>query len=190
MNLLHIDSSALGTLSVSRPLTAEIVANLRKNNPGLHVEYRDLAADPLPHWQPVSGASREPSAANQAILDQFVRADIVVIGAPMYNFGVPSQLKAWIDVLAVPGQTFSYGANGPEGLAGPKRIIVVSSRGGIYSEGAAKAMDFQETYLRAFFGFIGITDVEFIRAEGIGMNKQAAVAAAHEAINGTLRKAA
>ncbi len=190
MNLLHIDSSALGNHSVSRPLTAEIVATLRKNNPGLHLEYRDLVGNPLPHWQPVVDASREPGETGQAILDQFLKADVVVIGAPMYNFSIPSQLKAWIDAIAVPGQTFRYGTNGPEGLAGGKRVIVVSSRGGIYSEGAATAMDFQEPYLRAFFGFIGITDVEFIRAEGIGMNKEAAIAAAHDAIHGQLRKAA
>lgn len=190
MNLLHIDSSALGTHSVSRPLTREIVAKLRKTNTALHVEYRDLAADPLPHWQPVVDASREPGAAGQAVLDQFMKSDLVIIGAPMYNFSIPSQLKAWIDAIAVPGQTFRYGANGPQGLAGGKRVIVVSSRGGIYSEGAAKAMDFQETYLRTFFGFIGVTDVEFIRAEGVGKNKEAAISRAHEAIHGSLRKAA
>lgn len=193
MNLLHIDSSALGALSVSRPLTAAMVAKLRQDNPALHVAYRDLAAHPLPHWQPVTDASREPSATGQAVLDQFLKADVVVIGAPMYNFGIPSQLKAWIDAIAVPGQTFRYGKHGPEGLAGGKRIIVVSSRGGIYSEGAAAAMDFQEKYLRTFFGFIGIQDVEFVRAEGVAISpehKAAALAAARETINGTLRQAA
>ncbi|MGA9332852.1 MAG: NAD(P)H-dependent oxidoreductase [Rudaea sp.] len=190
MNLLHIDSSALGTLSVSRSLSAEVVANLRKNNPELQVSYRDLAADPLPHWQPVVDASREPSTAGQIVLDQFLQSDIVVIGAPMYNFGIPSQLKAWIDTIAVPGKTFRYGKNGPEGLAGNRHIIVVSSRGGVYSEGAAAALDFQEKYLRAFFAFIGITDVAFVRAEGVGMDRAAAIAAARATMRGTLRKAA
>jgi FMN-dependent NADH-azoreductase len=118
---------------------------------------------------------------------------VVVIGTPMYNFSIPSTLKAWIDRVAVAGKTFRYGANGPEGLAGGKRVIIVSARGGIYSEGPAEAMDFQEDYLRKVFGFLGVTDVEIVRAEGVNLspeNKVRAIGAALEAIRADERLAA
>jgi FMN-dependent NADH-azoreductase len=174
MKLLHIDSSALGQHSVSRELSAAIVAGWKRRNPDLEVVYRDLAAEPLPHWSPVADAAdpaADPAAvASQAVLDEFLTADVIVIGAPMYNFSIPSSLKAWIDRVMVAGKTFRYTESGPEGLAGGKKVIVASSRGGFYGDDSGRAhLDFQEDYLRQVFGFVGITDIEFVRAEGIGM---------------------
>ncbi|KGI77426.1 FMN-dependent NADH-azoreductase [Oleiagrimonas soli] len=193
MNILHLDASALGAHSVSRELTANIVAHLRQAHPDAKVVYRDLVANPIPHWQPVADVSREPSSLGEEILDEFLAADIVVMGAPMYNFGISSQLKAWVDRIAVPGKVFRYTENGPEGLAGDKRVIIASSRGGIYSEGPAAALDFQENYLRGFLGFIGITDIDVVRAEGVAMSpehKQNALKKARDTIHGLARRTA
>jgi FMN-dependent NADH-azoreductase len=185
MKLLHVDSSILGAGSVSRELSAEITASEQKRDPQLEVTYRDLAADPIDHLSGAHIAARDgasPEAAGQAALDEFLAADIVVVGAPMYNFGVPSQLKAWIDRLAVAGKTFRYTEKGSEGLAGGKRLIVASSRGGVYSgESPYAAFDHQENYLRGVFGFLGVTDIKFIRAEGVAMgpeHREKAIAAA------------
>jgi FMN-dependent NADH-azoreductase len=178
MKLLHIDSSALGGYSVSRQLTADIVAELQRNTPAITVQYHDLAAQPLPHWTPVADASDPAAVLGSQMLEEFLAADVVVIGAPMYNFAISSQLKAWIDRILVAGKTFRYTANGPEGLAGGKRVIVASSRGGFYGKDtAAAAMDFQEPYLRAALGFIGIDDIEFVRAEGIAVGDEQKVQA-------------
>jgi FMN-dependent NADH-azoreductase len=177
MKLLHIDSSALGGYSVSRGLTAEIVASLKAANPSAEVTYRDLAGEPLSHWSPAADA-----AQNDTVMNEFLAADVVVIGAPMYNFSVTSNLKSWIDRILVAGKTFQYGANGPEGLAGGKRVIIASSRGGMYGKDSpAAAMDFQEPYLRAAFGFIGVTDIEFVRAEGVAMGDEQKAAALNSA---------
>ena len=187
MKLLHIDSSVLGENSASRSLTAAIVARLRAENPGVEVIRRDLAAQSLPHFTPVLEEGHPCVARNGEILDEFMAAEIVVIGAPMYNFTVPTQLKAWIDRILTAGKTFRYTEHGPEGLAGGKRVIVASARGGIYSEGPASAVDFQETYLKHVFGFIGIHDVEFVRAEGLNLGaeqRRASLALAHESIAG------
>ena len=178
MRLLHIDSSVLGPHSVSRQLSAAIVARLRAGTPALDVVYRDLSATPLshlsgPHLAAAQGA--EPPAELQpdlalshAVLDEFLAADIVVLGAPMYNFTIPSQLKAWIDRILVVGKTFKYDAQGAEGLAGNKRVIVAMSRGGFYGEGTPSAVgEHLETYLRWVFGFIGIANPEFISADGV-----------------------
>jgi FMN-dependent NADH-azoreductase len=167
MKLLHIDSSVLGSQSASRELSAAIVADWRRRQPGIDVAYRDLDADPLPHLSSRSMARDDPAerAAAAAVLAEFMAADLVVIGAPMYNFSIPSTLKAWIDRIAVAGTSFRYTADGPEGLAGGKRIIVASSRGGVHGE--AGPMDFQESYLRALFGFLGTRPPEFVRAEGL-----------------------
>jgi len=182
MKLLHVDSSILGAGSVSRTLSAGIVEQLARAMPGLEITYRDLGTDPVPHLSGgyLAAGSAEPAALDPAlqqdltlgseVLAEFLAADIVVIGAPMYNFTISSQLKAWIDRLAVAGKTFRYTADGPVGLAGDKRVIVASSRGGIYSEGSAlAAIDHQEPYLRVIFGFFGITDIRFVRAEGVAM---------------------
>jgi FMN-dependent NADH-azoreductase len=194
MKLLHIDSSALGSHSVSRQLTADIVAELKRHAPGLAASYRDLAAEPLPHWTPVADAADPAAVLGSRMLEEFLAADVVVIGAPMYNFTIASQLKAWIDRILVAGKTFRYTANGPEGLAGGKRVIVASSRGGFYGKDtAAAAMDFQEPYLRAAFAFIGIDDVEFVRAEGLAVSEQhkaEALKSARASIGSLLAKAA
>jgi FMN-dependent NADH-azoreductase len=178
MNLLHLDASILGANSASRQLSAALVDNLRKANPGLTYVYRDLAAQPLAHLSgeylaaaagaaPESPALQQDVAAGQAVLAEFLAADTVVIGAPMYNFTIASQLKAWIDRIAVAGKTFRYTASGPEGLAGNKRVIIAISRGGLYGAGApAAAMEHTETYLTALFGFLGVKP-EFVIAEGL-----------------------
>lgn len=190
MKLLHVDSSILSEHSVSRTLSAEIVAGEVRRTPGLEVVYRDLAAEPLGHLSGAHLAARQAPAASpsfpvagggatalerdvesgNAALAEFLAAGVVVVGAPMYNFGIPSQLKAWIDRLAVAGQTFRYGSGGVEGLAGGKRVIVASSRGGFYGESPMAALDHQESYLRGVFGFFGVTDVTFVRAEGLAVS--------------------
>lgn len=171
MKLLHIDASALGNHSVSRGLTAAIVAELVREQPGLEVTYRDLAAQPLPHWTPVADAADPAALLSNEVMEEFLAADVIVIGAPMHNFSIPSSLKAWLDRALVAGKTFRYTENGPEGLAKGKRVVIASSRGGIYSEGTSGvAVDFQEPYLRAVLGFIGITDIEFVRAEGVNLS--------------------
>src|SRR5215469_8904162 len=147
MKLLHLDASALGSHSVSRGLTAAIVREFTKNTPVTEVIYHDLVANPLPHWTPVADASDPAAVLGSQMIEEFLAADVIVIGAPMYNFSIPSQLKAWIDRVAVAGKTFRYTANGPEGLAGGKRVVIVSSRGGIHSSGPTLAMDHQEAYL-------------------------------------------
>ena len=194
MNLLHIDSSALGAHSVSRELSAAIAGAWLRAHPGASASYRDLAANPLPHWAPLANAADPAVRAGGEVLDEFLAADVVVIGAPMYNFSIPSTLKAWIDRIAIAGKTFRYGANGAEGLAGAKRVIIASSRGGFYgAETPAAAADFQETYLRHLFGFLGVTDLEFVRAEGLNIGtaqKAQAIASAHAAIRANERIAA
>ena len=194
MKLLHIDSSALGGYSVSRQLTADIVAELKRATPSLTIRYHDLAAQPLPHWTPVADASDPAAVLGTEMLEEFLAADVVVIGAPMYNFAISSQLKAWLDRILVAGKTFRYTANGPEGLAGGKRVVIASSRGGFYGKDTpAAAMDFQEPYLRAAFAFIGINDIEFVRAEGIAIGdeqKAAALKSARSAIGTLIAKAA
>ena len=192
MKLLHIDSSALGANSATRELSAAIVARWQAQVPGLSTEYRDLDSDPVPHLtgQALAGKDAAAGAESERVLQQFLDADVVVLGAPMYNFSIPSTLKAWIDRIAVAGRTFRYTAQGPEGLAKGKRVIIASARGGLH-EGAPS--DFQEPYLRFLLGFLGITDLEFIRAEGIAMSPQHrsdALAAAHAAIGEPLAKAA
>ena len=193
MNLLHVDSSALGTHSVSRELSHAVVDAWKRAHPGAKVTYRDVAANPLSHWAPAADAANPAGRGGSDVLDEFLAADVVVVGAPMYNFSIPSTLKAWIDRLAIAGKTFRYGANGAEGLAGGKRVIIASSRGGIYSEGPGEAMDFQEDYLRKVFGFFGITDVEVVRAEGVNLGpeqKKQAIAAALASIRDSGRRAA
>ncbi|QQO37304.1 FMN-dependent NADH-azoreductase [Bradyrhizobium diazoefficiens] len=178
MKLLHIDSSVLGPHSVSRQVSAAVVDRLRQATPSLDLVYRDLTQTPLAHLtgSHLAAAQGAPApaelapdlAASAAVLNEFLDADIVVIGAPMYNFTIPSQLKAWIDRILVAGKTFKYGANGPQGLAGDKRLIVAISRGGYYGADTPAALgEHLETYLRWVFGFIGITHPEFILADGI-----------------------
>ncbi|MDX3928998.1 MAG: FMN-dependent NADH-azoreductase [Shinella sp.] len=199
MNVLHIDSGILGEHSVSRRLTAAIAAQVKADNPEAKVTHRDLVSDPLPHLSGLhlAAANAKPEdidaviaaevATNAAVLEEFLAADTVIIGAPMYNFSLPSQLKAWIDRIAIAGKTFRYTENGPEGLAKGKKVVVVSTRGGHYSSGPAAIMDHQESYLQAVLGFFGITDIEIVRAEGLNLSadsKQSAISEAEKGISG------
>ena len=193
MKLLHLDSSALGANSVTRELSAAIVARWQDAVPGLTVDYRDLDNNPLPHLtgEVLTGADVAAKADGDATMDQFLASDVIVIGAPMYNFGVPSTLKAWIDRVAVAGKTFRYTEAGPEGLAGGKTLVIASGRGGMY--GDASPADFQEAYLRQVFGFLGVTDITFVRAEGVAyspQHREDALKAAHASIPLPLRQAA
>jgi len=176
MNLLHIDASVLGDNSVSRQVSAAVVARLRAADPGLTLTYRDLAADPIPHLSGLHFAARlgaevpdqikQEHLAGEAALEDFLAADIVVIGAPMYNFTLPTQLKAWVDRILIARKTFAYGPSGVIGLAAGKRVIVAISRGNVY-DGANAPAEHLESYLRTVFGFIGVTDLEFIAADGV-----------------------
>lgn len=194
MKLLHIDSSALGDYSVSRQLSADIVAELKQQAPGIQISYRDLAAQPLPHWTPaVADAGTAEGREGNTLVEEFLASDVVVIGAPMYNFGISSQLKSWIDRIAVAGKTFRYTEQGVEGLAKGKQVIVASSRGGMYVDGPFAAFDHQETYLTALLGFLGITDLTFVRAEGVAIspeNKEQSVKSAQNAIPSLVAKLA
>jgi len=193
MKLLHLDASALGTHSVTRELSAAIVARWQDAVPGLAIDYRDLDTNPLPHLTAgvLAGTDIACKAEGDAVMAQFLASDVIVIGAPMINFSIPSTLKAWIDRIAVAGKTFRYTDKGPEGLATGKRVVIASARGGIY--GDANPADFQEAYLRQVFGFLGVTDIEFVRAEGVAYSPQHradALAAAHASIREPMREAA
>jgi FMN-dependent NADH-azoreductase len=190
MTILHIDSAITGEASATRELTAAIVAELVATDPNARVTSRDLAADPLPHLTLPAFAE----ADSQAVLAEFKAADTIVVGAPMYNFTIPSQLKAWIDRLAVAGETFRYTQNGPEGLMGDKRVIVAVARGGLYGEDSAlRSIEHAERYLSAVFGFIGVTNLTFVVAEGLKISDEvraAAIAAAHDRVRTLLPLAA
>ena len=185
MQLLHIDSAITGDQSVSRQLTASTVAAWAATHPGTQVQYLDLAKDAPSHLSAESlgfrtgqaaatEVERRENALSEALVSQFLAADVVVIGAPFYNFTIPTQLKAWIDRIAQVGRTFKYTDKGPVGLAGGKTVIVALTRGGVYSTSeGGRAMEHQESYLQTIFGFFGITDVRFVRAEGVGMGPEA-----------------
>jgi FMN-dependent NADH-azoreductase len=190
MNLLHIDTAISGTFSVTRELTAAVVAAIVQMAPNVEVVYRDLNREAIPHLDSTGLSGLD----GNGVLYQFMSADIVVIGAPMYNFSVPSQLKAWLDHILVAGRTFRYTPAGPLGLVPEKRVIIGSSRGGIYSPGSPlAALDFQESYLQAVFGLMGVSAVEVVRAEGVNLGKEsrdpavkAAIEAAHQVVTGLL----
>ena len=204
MKLLHIDSSPLGSNSVSRDLTRRTVAQWQAAHPGTAVEYLDLDANAPAHLNMDSlgfrlgteagnDAQRRENAISEKLVSQFLAADVVVLGAPMYNFTVPTQLKAWIDRIAQAGRTFRYTAAGPEGLAKGKTLVVVSTRGGVYAGTAGETMDHQESYLKTVFGFMGVVDIRFVRAEGLALGDDAkarAVAAAETDIRAHARVAA
>ena len=174
MKLLHIDSSILGASGASRRLTAAIVDRLRSEIPAVEVRYRDLVAEPLPHLtqgsipkeHPFSAAAENAEDARE--LTEFLESDIAVIGVPMYNFTIPSQLKAWIDRIVVPRRTFSYGPEGAKGLAGGKRVILAITRGGFFGSDTPYAVaEHAESYLRVVFRFIGVENLQVILAEGL-----------------------
>lgn len=187
MKLLHIDSSILGDNSASRQLSREVVQAWQAADASIEVVYRDLAADAISHFSAATllaaGTAEEARDAAQAFearlsqetLDEFLAADAVVIGAPMYNFSVPTQLKAWIDRVAVAGKTFRYTEAGPEGLCGNKKVILVSTAGGLHAGQATGAG--HEDFLKVFLGFIGVTDLEIVRAHGLAYGPEQRTAA-------------
>ena len=203
MKLLHIDSSILGDNSASRQLSGEVVNAWQAADSGLDVSYRDVAAEAIEHFSAATlvaagtpaelrdAAQKHEAQLSADTLAQFMAADAVVIGAPMYNFTIPTQLKAWIDRIAVAGQTFRYTENGPEGLCGGKKVIVVSTSGGLHSGQATGVA--HEDYLKVVLGFLGITDVEFVRAHGLAYGdelRSKAMNDAHAQINQELFSAA
>lgn len=186
-SLLVINSSAAREGSVSRTLVEETVARLLEANPFAEVARRDLGATPVPHLSietlegvrgvPATPAEQEARRLSDQLIAELRAADTIVIGAPMYNFGVTTSLRAWFDYVLRAGETFSYSSEGPRGLLGDKRVIVIESRGGLYSDGPARAIDFQEPYLRHLLGFMGIEDITFVHAEKTGYGPEARTAA-------------
>ncbi|MYN43283.1 FMN-dependent NADH-azoreductase [Duganella sp. FT109W] len=184
-NILHIDSSVRSTGSLTRQLGGEYIAKLKAANPAATVVTRDIVSQPLPHlteqligayFTPAEQRNAEQAHAiktSDALVDELLAADTIVIGAPMYNFSITSGLKAWIDHIARVGRTFQYGANGPQGLVTGKKVVVFVASGGVYSEGPAAAYDHVTTYLRSTLGFLGMTDVTFVVAEGVSMGEEA-----------------
>lgn len=189
MNILHLDAGLFGEHSVSRIVSNAIVEQLKKAHPGATVVHRDLASSAPAHLSgallatPADQAS-DALKAEQALSDELIAelfaADTLVIGAPMYNFSIPTQLKAWFDRVLKAGTTFKYTENGPVGLAGGRRVIIASSRGGQYGDNSP--MDFQEPYLKALLAFIGLTDVTVVRAEGSAMGDEARKAGLEQAL--------
>lgn len=170
MKILHIDSSIMADASVSRQLSQAIVSQLKQQQPQAEVVHLDLALDPIPHLDAsiLMGQNAEQVALSERLIQQYLEADVVVIGAAMYNFGISSTLKAWIDRISVAGRTFKYTEQGPVGLAGDKKAYIASSRGGVYGDNST--MDFQEGFLKTVLNFTGVTQVEVIRAEGVNMS--------------------
>jgi FMN-dependent NADH-azoreductase len=193
MQLLHLDSSVLGSASVSRQLSAGIVARQQALHPGLRVVVRDLAADPVLHLSGAHMAAFQGARIDDATItadllkgnaymDELFASDILVIGAPMYNLSIPTPLKAWIDRVAVAGKTFRYTANGPEGLLQGKKAFIASARGGVYSAGSpAASLEHQESYLIGLLALLGVVDVIVVRAEGLALGPQAKDAAISQA---------
>jgi FMN-dependent NADH-azoreductase len=194
--VLFINSSANGGASVSNRLADVLQERLKAHNADVAIKTRDIGSDPVPHLVPetVAGIRAEPKTDSerraQALSDELVaelqESDLIVIGAPMYNFGIPSTLKSWFDHVLRARVTFRYTENGPEGLLKNKKAIVIESRAGVYSEGPASAMDSQEPHLRTLLGFMGITDIAFVRAEGLAFGAETAEAAV-KAAAGELR---
>jgi FMN-dependent NADH-azoreductase len=181
VTILHIDSSISGENSASRAISRSIVDRLRGAD--AQVVTRDLVNEPLPHLT-------LDAFADTSVLDEFLGADTIVIGAPMYNFSLPSQLKAWIDRILIAGTTFRYTENGPEGLAGGRRVIVALARGGFYdAKSPAAALEHLETYLRGVFNFIGI-EPEFVAADGLAIGPEQREQSIGVALGQTVRLAA
>lgn len=183
MTILHLDASINGDNSASRAISRSIVEQVKGANWGEQIIYRDLAADPLPHLT-------LDAFADTSVLDEFLAADTIVIGAPMYNFTLPTQLKAWIDRIVIAGTTFRYTENGPEGLANGKRVIIALARGGFYNEGSpAAALEHLESHLRGVFNFIGI-EPEFVAADGLAIGPEQREQSIGQALGETIRLAA
>jgi len=184
-NILLVLSSPRGQQSYSYQVASDIVDDLKLRHPGATLVVRDLAKEPLPHvgeafvgglFSPPEQRSPDQARAmarSDKLIDELFAADVVVMAVPMHNFGLPSTLKAWIDHIARAGRTFAYSEKGPQGLLKEKKAILVLARGGVYSDGPAKPLDFQESYLRSILGFLGITDVQVVRVEGVAMGEDA-----------------
>ncbi|MDD1013887.1 FMN-dependent NADH-azoreductase [Pseudomonas rubra] len=191
MKLLHIDSSILGDNSASRQLSRSVVEAWKAADPSLQVTYRDLAGDAISHFSAATlvaagtpeelrdAAQQHEARLSAETLQEFLDADAVVLAAPMYNFTVPTQLKAWIDRVAVAGKTFRYTEAGPEGLCGNKKVILVSTAGGLHAGQPTGAG--HEDFLKVFLGFIGITDLEIVRAHGLAYGDEHRVKALNAA---------
>ena len=202
MNILVISSSAAGDASVSSGLAARFVDSVRESNPAAHVVLRDVGANPLPHLtsetvaaikgEPATPAELKARALSDSLIAELQQAELIVIASPMYNFGMSSTLKAWFDHVLRAGVTFRYTANGPEGLLKGRRVVVIESRGGFYSEGPAAAMDGQEPHIRTMLGFVGLDDVTYIRAEKLAFGPDVAgtvIEEAAAALGGIAREA-
>jgi FMN-dependent NADH-azoreductase len=194
MIVLHIDSSPRGIDSVSRDLTRQIIDRLKAVEPNLDIIRQDLTDRLLPHLSSdaISALRRaefataeqcEAATRSDSLIDELQRADMVVIGSPMHNFGITTQLKAWFDNVIRAGKTFRYGDRGPEGLLKNKRAIVVETRGGSYSEGFTAAFDHQEPHLKTLLSFIGISDVRFVRAEGLDKGPESRASGIAQAVS-------
>jgi FMN-dependent NADH-azoreductase len=192
-NILIVDSAATGEASVSRKLTRALADTLQRRDPAARIVHRDVGAAPIPHLTEATvpairagivdtPEAEQALALSNELIAELKEADVIVIGSPMYNFGMPSTLKAWFDHVLRAGITFRYSEAGPEGLVTGKKAIVIEARAGLYSEGPAAAMDSQEPHLRTLLGFMGITDVAFVRAEKLAFGPEAAAVAIAEAV--------
>ena len=203
MNVLYVTSSPRGSASYSNRVAANVLDELTARNPGATITVRDLAREPLPHigddfvaatrgpTGPQTDAQRALLARSDELVDELFAADVILIAAPMINFTIPSNLKAWIDYVARAGRTFRYSEKGPEGLVTGKQVIVVAARGGVYSNGSGSALDFQLPYLKSVLGFLGMTDVEVLEVEGTAYGPEAAekaVAAANGKLHATCER--
>lgn len=178
-NVLVVTSSALAEHSVSSDLVKDVVDGLRRRDPALKLVTRDLGANPVPHLtldaatairgEPTNEAQAQARALSDELIGEVQAADILVMGVPMYNFGIPSNLKSWFDYVLRGGTTFRYTEQGPEGLVKNKQAILVLAKGGYYSEGPMQVMDAQEPHVRAMLNFIGVTDIRYIRAEKLAL---------------------
>jgi FMN-dependent NADH-azoreductase len=191
MNILIVSSSANGEASVSGKLVRRFIEGVRESDPRATIVHRDVGAAPLPHLthETVAAIKGEPAtekelqarALSDALVDELKAADLVVIASPMYNFGMSSTLKSWFDHVLRAGLTFRYTAEGPEGLLGDKKAVLIQSRGGLYSEGPAAVMDGQEPHIRTLLGFMGIIDLTVVRAEKLAFGADVAEAAVEAA---------
>jgi len=199
-SILIVDSAATGDSSVSRRLTGELEKALSGRGP-VRIVRRDVGAVPVPHLTAETtpairgapaetGAAREALALSDELIAELKSADLVVIGAPMYNFGMASTLKAWFDHVLRAGITFRYSEAGPEGLVRGKKAIVIESRAGLYSSGPSAPMDSQEPHLRTLLAFMGLDDVAFVRAERLAFGPEAAAASIAGAVDELRRLAA
>jgi FMN-dependent NADH-azoreductase len=192
-HILLIQSSSNLASSVSRDLSETYVKDYTAAHPDATVTERDLVASPIPHLgvdllggffgkpETLTEAQKTALALSDTLVDEVEAASLIVIGVPMYNFSIPSALKAWIDHVIRAGRTFHYTAEGPKGLVAGKKAVLFLASGGVYSDGPYKPYDFQESYLRAILGFIGITDVTVVRAEGLALGPDSATKAVADA---------